>query len=106
MAAKITHKVLATTGTYKDRNTGEGKKRYTQVGVLFTGDDGRMSIKMECIPVGQEWSGWLSIYPMEERQGQAPRQQQRRPATQQEPARQEGEGYNAADAMADDDIPF
>lgn len=65
--AQITHEVVATIGTYKDRQTGEEKKRYTTIGKVFTYEDGSQSIKFETIPVGQEWSGWASIYPIRDK---------------------------------------
>lgn len=74
MTHTITHDVVATIGSYKDRQTGEDKKRYINVGKVFTDDQGRQSIKMDAMPVGQEWSGWLSLYPVKEREQQPPRQ--------------------------------
>jgi hypothetical protein len=66
--AKRTHDVVATAGTYKDRD-GNEKKRYLNCGSAFTDDEGRVSIKVESIPVGPDWSGWLSLYPVKEREG-------------------------------------
>ena len=60
--ARKTHDLVATIGTYKDRD-GNEKKRYLTCGVVLTDDEGRMSIKQDCIPVSPEWSGWYSLYP-------------------------------------------
>ena len=81
MAAKITHDIVATIGKYKDRTTGEEKKQYLTVGKCFTDEQGRQSLKLDALPVTQEWSGWLSLYPIKDRQPQdrmpEGRQQQR-----------------------------
>lgn len=69
MRAKITHDVVATIGTYKNKQTGEEKKIYKNIGQCFTDDQGRQSIKLETIPVSPEWTGWVSLYPVRERDG-------------------------------------
>ena len=66
MASRKTHDAVATVGTYKDRN-GNEKKRYVNVGSVFTDDDGRQSLKLDSVPVGPEWSGWISFYEPKER---------------------------------------
>lgn len=63
--SKHTHDVLATIGKYTDRE-GNEKNRYHKMGIALTQDDGRMSIKLESIPVGPEWSGWANLYPKRE----------------------------------------
>ena len=88
--ARKTHDLVATIGTYKDRD-GNEKKRYLTCGVVLTDDEGRMSIKQDCVPVSPEWGGWYSLYPADkggERQHQATN----------ESHRQESNGR--------DDIPF
>lgn len=65
MARKV-FDVVATVGKYTDKQ-GNEKKRYTNVGAVFEDDQGRLSIKLETIPVGPEWSGWISLYPPKER---------------------------------------
>ena len=54
MAKKI-YDAVATVGTYKDRN-GEEKKRYVNVGSVFENDKGQLSLKLDSVPVGNEWS--------------------------------------------------
>lgn len=107
--AKATNKIVATIGTYKDRQTGEEKKRYLTVGKAFTDDQGRVSLKIDAMPVSPEWSGWLSLYPLDEdwQQQQQPRQKyagdgriERRLAPKRE------EEASIGDGMEDDDIPF
>jgi hypothetical protein len=67
MASRKTHDLVATVGEYLDRETGEKKKRYQNCGSVFEAEDGRRSIKLDVIPVGPEWSGWLSEYPIDDR---------------------------------------
>lgn len=70
--AKKAYDAVATVGTYKDRTTGEEKKRTITVGAVFVQDDGRMSLKLDVVPVSPDWSGWLSFYPVNDKP-QAPR---------------------------------
>jgi hypothetical protein len=52
---------VATIGEYTTK-TGEKKKRYTTIGSVFEDNAGRLSLKLDCVPVGPEWSGWVSFY--------------------------------------------
>jgi hypothetical protein len=101
--ARPTHKAVATVGKYTDKD-GVEKKRYMQCGVVFTDEQGRQSMKLDGIPVTPEWSGWISLFPMDDdRQEERPRNsgkvtgdgrsERKRPASQ--PAVDDG-----------DDIPF
>ena len=87
MANRRTHDVVATVGNYE--KNGEKKKRFANVGSAFTDEEGRVSIKLDSVPVSPEWSGWLSLYPIE-------KSEQRRPARP------------AGNSVTDDpeDIPF
>jgi len=58
---KKTHDLVATVGKHTD-NQGNEKKRYHKCGSAFTDDQGRLSIKIDGVPVGNEWSGWISLY--------------------------------------------
>jgi hypothetical protein len=84
MAKKI-YDAVATVGTYKDRN-GEEKKRYVNVGSVFENDKGQLSLKLDSVPVGTEWSGWVSFFEPKERDGQQ-RQGQGRDVSAQEATR-------------------
>ena len=65
-------KVVATVGKYTDAN-GQEKNRYVTVGRAFIRDDKSVSIKVDSMPVGPEFNGWLNLYDLDEdRQGQAP----------------------------------
>lgn len=107
MPSKITHDVSATIGEYTDRQTGEKKKRYITVGKCFTDEQGRQSIKLDAVPVGPAWSGWLSLYPID-REAQQPRAAARQdpmpPGRNQQ--RTMPPAPPPADNHDDDDIPF
>jgi len=45
---------------------GKDKPRYQNVGIFMIKDDGKKSIKLNAIPVGN-WNGWLSIFPKREK---------------------------------------
>lgn len=93
---KAIRKLVATVGEYK--KDGETKKRYQRMGTMFKDDEGRISIKLDCVPVGPEWSGWVSLYEMDE--GKQPAQQSGQTTTRNVHER-EGAG-----AESDGDIPF
>lgn len=93
-----THDLVATVGEFTNRS-GETKKKYQKCGAAFTGDDGRISLKLDAVPCSPDWSGWLSLYPKKEYD--APQAQQQRPA--QEPVRQQAAPTSAE---GQDDIPF
>jgi hypothetical protein len=99
MKARYTHDLVATIGEYADKVTGEKKKRRINVGKCFTDDQGRMSFKMDSIPVGPEWSGWVSLYDKTTDQ---------RPASSPPPSRHEQQKANAyqPEPAGEDDIPF
>jgi len=91
--ARVAYEVVATLGTYKNKD-GEEKKRYQKIGTVFQGDKG-MSIKLDCIPVGQEWNGWASLFePKDQGRDRTPADAYRKPAAQ---SRHADDG---------DDIPF
>ena len=43
---------VATVGEYKDKKTGEMKKRYSKCGSVFINDEGNISVKFDTMPVG------------------------------------------------------
>ena len=59
--------VVATVGKRKD-----GKNNYVKVGVVLEGDKG-LSMKLESIPCGNEWNGWLNFYEPKPRGDAAPK---------------------------------
>ena len=76
--AKYVFDAVATIGTYiKD---GQEKKQYLKVGKVFENDKGQMSMKLDALPVGKDWSGWISLYEPSRDAGQGGQQQ--RPSQQ------------------------
>lgn len=65
--AKMTphRRAVAVTGTYEVR--GETKKRYANVGTLFQYEDGGLALKLDSIPVGDGWNGFISFFPIEDK---------------------------------------
>lgn len=68
--SRRTHDAVATIGEYTDKATGEKKKIRKNVGSLFTSPEGNLSLKLEMIPVGPGWSGFVSFYPIDSPVGQ------------------------------------
>ena len=58
-------KVVATNGKYTDAN-GNEKNRYFTVGRAFLREDKSITIKIDAMPVGPEFSGWLNLYDLDE----------------------------------------
>lgn len=69
MAMKPYKRAVCVTGTYQDRS-GQEKKRYVSVGTLFQYDDGGFSLKLDSIPVGQGWNGFINFYDLEDNRQQ------------------------------------
>ena len=59
--SKVKYDVLARTGTYTNAG-GEEKSRWMKSGVVFENEKGYLSLKLEGLPVGQEWSGFFSFF--------------------------------------------
>lgn len=65
---KPTHNLVVGESYEKD---GEQKTRWTNIGVLMTGErDGkrRTVIKLNVVPVG-DWDGFINVFPIEKKQG-------------------------------------
>ena len=73
MASRKKYEAVATIGTYIASNGAE-KKRYLNVGTVFENDEGRLSLKFDAVPVGQEWNGWISFFEPKERDQGRPTQ--------------------------------
>lgn len=70
MGMQKTHDLAVSTGEYQD-NHGATKKRWMNVGALLRDpQDGRVSIKLEGLPVGNEWNGWISAFPADQQHRQ------------------------------------
>ena len=95
MASKKIYDVVTSTGTYNDPQTGEEKKRWLTVGVVFKNDAGYVSMKLDAIPAKRNEEGdmWLSLF--------APREREQKPA--QQGFREQSQ--RGADGFEDKDIP-
>lgn len=60
-------KAVATVGKYTDRN-GQEKNRYLTVGGMFKRDDGSVCMKLDTVPVGPDFNGWISFYDLDDQQ--------------------------------------
>ena len=79
-------KVVASNGKYTD-SQGQEKNRYITVGKAFLRDDKSVCIKLDSVPVGGEFNGWLNLYDLDE--------DRQAPAAAPAPA-----------AKVDEDLPF
>jgi hypothetical protein len=110
MATRKIYDAVATTGTYKDKKTEEEKKRYATVGTVFENDKGQLSLKLDTIPIGPGWSGFIQFF--------EPRDNSQYPASNQARSSPAPSEHNAAKSNAyqpqptqnldedSDDIPF
>jgi hypothetical protein len=108
--ARPTHDIVATLGEYKAAD-GSKKKRYHTCGKAFTNDQGQISLKLDALPCSPEWSGWLSLYPVQEHAAPRPDPRPPAPEPRESPervaARAKAEAAQAArEEDPDDDIPF
>jgi hypothetical protein len=87
--------LLASNGTYINKD-GEEKSRWVTVGGLFE-DGNKTTIKIDSIPVGGNWNGWLTLVDPDQHE-KSQRQTQGQPRQQS----RQGSGF---DDMPDD-IPF
>ena len=87
---KKTHDLAIKTGTYTNRE-GEEKGRYLNIGSILAHEDGGISVKLNCIPVGlTDWEGWVSAFPVKKKDDAEEYRQQSAPTIRE----------------FDDDLPF
>ena len=53
-------KIVAANGKYTD-SAGQEKTRYVTVGKAFMRDDNSVTLKIDAMPAGGEWNGWLNL---------------------------------------------
>jgi hypothetical protein len=94
MAMKKTHDAVYAGEKYTDRE-GNEKTRYVNVGVLFTRDDGSLTMKLESVPVG--FNGWINFYEPKDKEGDGKTER---------PRRTSGGANQARGGDPDDSIPF
>lgn len=101
--------VVAVTGKYTN-SQGEEKNRYMNCGVVIE-KDGKLSMKLEGLPVGDYWNGWLSFFePRQQGQNNQQQGQQQGQRQQQAPAQRNDDPFadkpDFNHVPVDDDIPF
>lgn len=104
MKSRVKYEAVATVGKYRDKATGEEKKQFSRVGTVFESEDGRLSLKLDTIPIGPGWSGFIQFYDPKPYEG-GERQSDRMP-----PERRASHGMPPAPAATNDDedenLPF
>jgi len=55
----IAYEVMASTGSYTDKN-GDEKRRWMKCGIVMTTKTGGLALKLEAVPVGSD--GWFSLF--------------------------------------------
>ena len=86
--SKIIYEASAIADVYKDKTTGEERKRWVKCGVVMETSSGGMALKLESLPV--KFDGWLQFYVPK------PKETTQQPNSAPAPQQQTG----------DDDIPF
>lgn len=66
--AIVKFEAVAIVGKRKD-----DKPNYVRIGTVFETAKG-LSLKLDSIPAGGEWNGWVSLFPPKPKEGQAPAQ--------------------------------
>lgn len=73
----VKYEITAKCGEYEDRD-GTKKARYTRCGVVLESRDGKLSAKLEALPVN--FDGWLNFWePKEKESPPAPKPTGKRP---------------------------
>jgi hypothetical protein len=62
--------ISVVTSTYKDKNTGQDKKRYMTIGNIF--EDGEyLKVKIDVMPlIKGGWDGWANCYDLDEKESE------------------------------------
>ena len=99
--SKYRYDALATVGEYK-AGDGTKKKRYAKVGVVFEDDQGRLSLKLDTVPIGPGWSGYIQFF--EPRRDESPSRLPSQGSTQ---SKQSTGSYAESGQLGEgEDIPF
>ena len=92
MSLVKTKNLVATMGKYTDKD-GNEKSRYVTIGSMFQRDDGSLCLKLDAIPIGEEFTGWVNCYDP-------------RSWDKDEPSSEPHHASVAENALKDDNIPF
>ena len=69
MSSKKKYNLIAKTGEYE--LNGEKKARWFTCGGVFENENGQLSVKIDGIPVGTDWNGWLTLSTLNEQKSGA-----------------------------------
>lgn len=58
-------RIVAANGKYVA--DGQEKTRWVTVGTAFIDDSGNVKLKLDALPIGQDWNGWLNLYDFDEK---------------------------------------
>ena len=53
-------RIVAANGKYVA--DGREKTRWVTVGTAFIDDNRNVKLKLDSVPIGQDWNGWLNLY--------------------------------------------
>ena len=57
-------------GTYK--KDGQEKTSWLRIGAILQKDDGKAVMKLDCVPVSNDFEGWVQLFAPQESQQSAP----------------------------------
>lgn len=77
MRSRKKYDAVATVRKYKDKETGEERKQYCTVDTVFESEDGRLSLKLDVVPIGPGWSGYIQFFEPRAREPYTPSPQSR-----------------------------
>ncbi len=69
---------IAVVGEYTDAQ-GTTKKRFSKLGSAFVNDKGEVSVKLDSMPCGGGWDGWINLREPYDQDKPAPRQSSEQP---------------------------
>ncbi len=94
-------KLMAANGNYQ--KDGEEKTNWVRVGTMFKSTEGKFSIKIEALPIG-EWDGWVQLFDFEEQRERSASDQNSAPNSN--PHQAYAQAPPADFDEFDDSIPF
>lgn len=85
--------VIAKKTSEKTGKDGKPIVNWVKCGVAFLHDDDRISVKLDAVPVGPGWDGYLTLKKKDAQDGQRqPAREERQPTTHEAPAAPAGNG--------------
>jgi hypothetical protein len=66
---KKVKRLVVANGKYND-GAGQEKTRWLTIGSMLKKDDGQFKLKIDSIPVGSEFDGWVNLFDVDDEGGQ------------------------------------